>query len=147
MGLWLTKLLQLGCIKKPDLITVMSIIISSICSHLVMISRASLGRNAQAALRCQCLVKPNNRRSFAAQVSPSFSYEIGDASGIKFASRDLPGPTTYLAVVAKAGTRYQPFPGFSDGLEQFAFKVSSVLTQLGDFKSYSRRSFPTRVSF
>ena len=125
----------------------MSTIISSICSHLVMISRASLGRNAKVALRCQCLIKPNNRRSFAAPTSPSFSYETGDASGIKFASRDLPGPTTYLAVVAKAGTRYQPFPGFSNGLEEFAFKVSFVLNQLDDFKSYSRRSFWTRVSF
>ena len=112
-----------------------------------MISRASLGRNAQAALRCQCLIKPNHRRSFAAPTSPSFSYETGDASGIKFASRDLPGPTTYLAVVAKAGTRYQPFPGFSDGLEQFAFKVGSVLNQLGDFKSSSRGAFRMRVSF
>lgn len=87
-----------------------------------MISRTSLGRNAQAALRCQCHIKPSNRRSFAAAASGSFSYETGDASGIKFGSRDLPGPTTHLAVVAKAGTRYQAFPGFSDGLEQFAFK-------------------------
>jgi hypothetical protein len=29
-----------------------------------------------------------------------------------------------LALVAKAGTRYQNLPGFTDGLEKFAFKVS-----------------------
>ena len=42
---------------------------------------------------------------------------------MKFASRDLPGPTTHIAVVAKAGTRYQPLPGFSEALEKFSFKV------------------------
>lgn len=26
-------------------------------------------------------------------------------------------------MVAKAGSRYQPFPGFADALEQFAFQV------------------------
>ena len=88
-----------------------------------MISRGSLGRNAQRALLRQCHPTPSNRRSLAAAASGSFSYETGEAAGVKFASRDLPGPTTHLAVVAKAGTRYQPLPGFSDGLENFAFKV------------------------
>jgi ubiquinol-cytochrome c reductase core subunit 2 len=46
--------------------------------------------------------------------------------GIKYASRDLPGPTTTLTVVAKAGTRYQTQPGYSDALEKFAFKVCST---------------------
>lgn len=112
-----------------------------------MISRASLGRKAQAALRCQCPIKPSNRRGFAAPASGSFSYETGDAHGVKFASRDLPGPTTHLAVVARAGTRYQAFPGFADGLEQFAFKVGSMSSPLGGFEPCNRRYLRTRFSF
>ena len=91
-----------------------------------MISRASLGRNVQATIRCQCHATPSNRRGLAAAASGSFSYETGESVGVKFASRDLPGPTTHLAVVVRAGTRYQPLPGFSEGLEKFAFKVSSA---------------------
>ena len=89
-----------------------------------MISRASLSRNVQLAVRRQGPIHPSNRRGLAAAASGSFSYETGEAVGVKFASRDLAGPTTTLAVVAKAGTRYQVLPGFSNGLEQFAFKVS-----------------------
>ena len=60
----------------------------------------------------------------AATVIPrGFQYETGEASGVKFATRDIPGPTTTLSVVAKAGSRYQPFPGYSELLEKFAFKV------------------------
>ena len=91
-----------------------------------MISRASLGRSAQRALRrthCQCQAQPSNCRGLAAAASGSFTYETGEAAGVKFGSRDLPGPTTHVAVVAKAGTRYQSAPGFTDGLEKFAFKV------------------------
>ena len=90
-----------------------------------MISRSAIGRNAQLALRRQCCVQPANRRGLAAAVSgsTSFSYETTDVAGIKVASRDVSGPTTKLAVVAKAGTRYQSAPGLTTGLEQFAFKV------------------------
>jgi ubiquinol-cytochrome c reductase core subunit 2 len=35
----------------------------------------------------------------------------------------MAGATTTLAVVAKAGTRYQPYPGFADAIEKFGFKV------------------------
>lgn len=63
------------------------------------------------------------KRGFAAPASGSFTYETGDAAGVKYASRDLPAATTTLAVVAKAGSRYQPSPAFSDALEKFAFKV------------------------
>ncbi|KAF4625734.1 hypothetical protein G7Y89_g12427 [Cudoniella acicularis] len=89
-----------------------------------MISRSAIGRNAQLALRRQCCAKPSNRRGLAASVSgsTSFSYETADVSGVKVASRDVAGPTTKLAIVAKAGTRYQPLPGLTVGLEQFAFK-------------------------
>ena len=65
------------------------------------------------------------QRSLAAAASGSFQYETGEASGVKYASRDLPGPTTTLTVVAKAGTRYQPLPGYADALEKFAFKVEA----------------------
>lgn len=92
-------------------------------SLIDMISKATLGRNAQSALRRQCQAYPTNRRGLAAAASGSFSYETGEAAGVKFASRDLPGPTTHIAVVAKAGSRYQPLPGLTDALEQFAFKV------------------------
>lgn len=90
-----------------------------------MISRSAIGRNAQLALRRQCCAKPAIRRGLAATVSgsTSFSYETADVSGVKVASRDIAGPTTKLAVVAKAGTRYQALPGLTNGLEQFAFKV------------------------
>jgi len=87
-----------------------------------MISRSSLGRSAQLALRRQSCAQPANRRGLAAAASGSFQYETGDATGVKIASRDLAGPTTTLAVVAKAGTRYQFLPGLSEGLEKFAFK-------------------------
>lgn len=90
-----------------------------------MISRSAIGRNAQLALRRQCCAQPVNRCGLAATVSgsTSFSYETADVSGVKVASRDVAGPTTKLAVVAKAGTRYQNLPGLTAGLEQFAFKV------------------------
>jgi ubiquinol-cytochrome c reductase core subunit 2 len=90
-----------------------------------MISRSAIGTNAQLVLRRQCCVKPSNRRGLAAAVSGStaFSYDTADVGGVKVASRDVAGPTTKLAVVAKAGTRYQSAPGLTSGLEQFAFKV------------------------
>jgi ubiquinol-cytochrome c reductase core subunit 2 len=73
-------------------------------------------------------VKPTNRRGLAAvsSGSTSFSYESADVGGVKTASRDVAGPTTKLAVVAKAGTRYQSLPGLTVGLEGFAFKVSTI---------------------
>lgn len=112
-----------------------------------MIPRASLARNGQRAFQWQ--TRSKNQRCLATAASGSFSYETGDAGGVKFASRDLPGPTTHLAVVAKAGTRYQPLPGFSEGLEKFSFKNTwkrSALritreTELlgGEYSSYHSR--------
>ena len=90
-----------------------------------MISRCSVGRNTPSALKRQCNVQRSQRRNLAAAASGSFQYQTGDAAGVKFASRDLSGPTTTLAVVAKAGTRYQMLPGLADALEKFAFKVST----------------------
>ena len=111
-----------------------------------MISRTSLGRSAQVCLRRQCHAPATNRRGLAAAASGSFAYETGDASGVKFASRDLPGPTTTLAVVVRAGTRYQPLPGYTEGLEKFAFKVgplewtSAHLTRLITFSTRQPRN-------
>ncbi|KAI9724697.1 MAG: ubiquinol-cytochrome c reductase core subunit 1 [Chrysothrix sp. TS-e1954] len=92
-----------------------------------MVLRHSLGR--QTTRRCltqqsQYLVAPlpASRRGLAAPSSGSFQYETGDASGIKIASRDLAGPTSTVALVAKAGTRYQPLPGLAEGLEKYAFR-------------------------
>jgi ubiquinol-cytochrome c reductase core subunit 2 len=62
--------------------------------------------------------------------STSFSYESTDVNGIKVASRDIAGPTTKLAVVAKAGTRYQSLPGLTSSLEEFAFKVNAYAEHL-----------------
>ena len=85
-----------------------------------MISRAAPVRQGQQALRSTLQLQPT--RCLATAASGSFNYEAGEAAGVKLASRALPGPTTHLAVVAKAGTRYQPLPGYSEGLEKFAFK-------------------------
>lgn len=88
-----------------------------------MLSRSSFGRQAQRALQRQCRAQPANRRGLAAPASGSFNYDTGDASGIKYASRDMSGPTTTLALVSKAGTRYQYLPGLTEGLEKYAYRV------------------------
>lgn len=88
-----------------------------------MISRSTLTKSAQQAVRRSGSIQPLQRRGFAAAAS-SGAFETTDVSGLKVASRDAHGPTTKLAVVAKAGTRYQPLPGLTVGLEEFAFKVS-----------------------
>ncbi|TPX10582.1 uncharacterized protein E0L32_008468 [Thyridium curvatum] len=89
-----------------------------------MISRSAVTRGTQLALRRQgCAFA--QRRGYAAAAaigSESGSYEPTDIAGIKVAHKDAHGPTTKLAVVAKAGTRYQPLPGLTIGLEEFAFK-------------------------
>ena len=95
-----------------------------------MLSRSAVTRRAQRVLR-----QPwsSSTRSYAAASSTPFQYQAGDASGIKFASRDMPGPVATLAVVAKAGTRYQIYPGLAEGLEHFAFKVNNAF--LHDMKT------------
>ncbi|KAL2135796.1 hypothetical protein VTI74DRAFT_6862 [Chaetomium olivicolor] len=86
-----------------------------------MISRPALTRGSQLALRRQG-AQQLAQRGFAAVASPKASYEPTTIAGVKVASRDDNGPTTRLAVVAKAGTRYEPLPGLTVGLEEFAFK-------------------------
>lgn len=100
-----------------------------------MIGRSALTRGAQLALRRQNGAKLAQRRAYAATAGASTetaSFESTEINGIKVASRDPRSPTTRLTVVAKAGTRYQPMPGLSVGLEEFAFKASRpVITASG----------------
>lgn len=88
-----------------------------------MLSRSALGRHTQRAARRSW---QQQNRGLAAPASGSFTYESGDAQGIKFASRDIPGPVSSLAIVAKAGTRYQAFPGLTEALQLYAFKVRQI---------------------
>ena len=85
-----------------------------------MLSRRAVTRRGRQTLRI--VVSSPNQRCLATAASGTFTYQTGDAGGVKFASRDLPGPTTHLAIVAKAGSRFEPLPGYADGLEKFAFK-------------------------
>lgn len=87
-----------------------------------MLSRSTACRAAQRAVRQQAARQPQ-RRGLAAPASGSFQYQSGDAKGVKYASRDFAGPTTTLALVAKAGTRFQTLPGLTEGLANFAFRV------------------------
>lgn len=88
-----------------------------------MVLRQSLGRHATRIVRNPIAPTPACRRGLAAQSSGSFQYESGDTAGVKHASRDLAGPTSTLALVSRAGTRYQTLPGLAEGLEKFAFRV------------------------
>ncbi|GAW22053.1 hypothetical protein ANO14919_115880 [Xylariales sp. No.14919] len=96
-----------------------------------MLSRTALSRGAQFAARRQ---GGSQLRGYAAAASSSiptsFAYETADVAGVKVATRDSRGPTTKLAVVAKAGTRYEPAPGLTVGLEEFAFKNTASRSAL-----------------
>jgi len=89
-----------------------------------MLCRSALTRGSQLAAR-QAGVQKLAQRGFAAAAAaaPKSSYEPTTIAGVKVAARDDNGPTTRLAVVAKAGTRYEPLPGLTVGLEEYAFKV------------------------
>lgn len=88
-----------------------------------MLSRTTACRGAQRAAR---QLSSTQKRGLAAPASGSFQYQSGEAKGVKFASRDFAGPTTTLALVAKAGTRYQSLPGLTEGLANFAFRVCTA---------------------
>ncbi|KAI0539171.1 ubiquinol-cytochrome C reductase complex CORE protein 2 precursor [Xylaria digitata] len=97
-----------------------------------MLSRTALSRGAQLAARRQ---GGSQLRGYAAaaagsSIPTSFAYETADVAGVKVATRDFRGPTTKLAVVAKAGTRYEPAPGLTVGLEEFAFKNTASRSAL-----------------
>lgn len=92
-----------------------------------MISRSAIARGGRLALR-RPICAQVAQRGFGSPApgtpgTASASYEPADIAGIKVASKDAHGPTTRLALVAKAGTRYQPMPGLTVGLEEFAFKA------------------------
>ncbi|KAL4894627.1 Metalloenzyme, LuxS/M16 peptidase-like protein [Aspergillus ambiguus] len=84
-----------------------------------MLSRSSFARNAPRALQKQCSVTgASGRRGMASATQ----FDVSESSGVKVANRETAGPTGTLALVAKAGSRYQPFPGFAEALDEFAFK-------------------------
>lgn len=85
----------------------------------MMLLRSTFSRNASRALQS------NGLRGMASAVTPGPRYDVSEAAGVKVANRDVVGATGSLVLVAKAGPRYQPFPGFSEALESFAFKVRS----------------------
>ncbi|KAI0376589.1 LuxS/MPP-like metallohydrolase [Hypomontagnella monticulosa] len=98
-----------------------------------MFSRSALSRGAQLAARRQGCSQLAQRRAYAAAASSARSalnYDTAEVAQVKVATRDSHGPTTKLAVVAKAGTRYQPAPGLTVGLEEFAFKSTEKRTAL-----------------
>ncbi|KAK2746233.1 ubiquinol-cytochrome c reductase core subunit 1 [Myotisia sp. PD_48] len=88
----------------------------------MMLPRASIGRNAARALRCNGNKQTVQRRGMAAAAAQPFEYAAGESAGVKLACRELPGPTSTLTVVAKGGSRYEPFQGYAEVLEKFAFK-------------------------
>ncbi|PYI12146.1 ubiquinol-cytochrome C reductase complex core protein 2 [Aspergillus sclerotiicarbonarius CBS 121057] len=89
----------------------------------MMLSRSTFSRNAPRALQKQCSAAgASSRRGMASAATPGLQYDVTESAGVKVANREVAGPTGTLALVAKAGSRYQPVPGFSDALEQFAFK-------------------------
>lgn len=92
-----------------------------------MLSRQAISRGIQLAARRQRGAQLRGYAAAAAadsSIPTSFAYEVADVAGVKVATRDSHGPTTKLAVVAKAGTRYETAPGLTVGLEEFAFKAS-----------------------
>ncbi|KAE8348595.1 Metalloenzyme, LuxS/M16 peptidase-like protein [Aspergillus coremiiformis] len=88
-----------------------------------MLSRSTFSRNAPRALQKRCSAAGvHGCRNMASAATPGLQYDVTDVDGVKLANREVAGPTATLALVAKAGPRHQPFPGFSDALQQFAFK-------------------------
>ncbi|KAI9670160.1 MAG: ubiquinol-cytochrome c reductase core subunit 1 [Caeruleum heppii] len=87
-----------------------------------MLGRTLVRRSGHFALSRPSHNPVTHARCFTAAASGTFNYDVGDAAGVKTASRNLSGPTTTLSVVARAGTRYQSLPGLAEGLEKFAFK-------------------------
>ncbi|KAI3327556.1 ubiquinol-cytochrome C reductase complex CORE protein 2 precursor [Xylariaceae sp. AK1471] len=96
-----------------------------------MLSRTAFSRGVQLAARRQGRSQLRGYAAAAGSSIPnSFAYETADVAGVKVATRDSRGPTTKLAIVAKAGTRYEPAPGLTVGLEEFAFKNTASRSAL-----------------
>ncbi|KJK81574.1 Cytochrome b-c1 complex subunit 2 [Metarhizium anisopliae BRIP 53293] len=113
-----------------------------------MISRSSLAKSAQQAVRRSCSVQSLQRRGFAAAAATG-AFETTDVSGLKVASRDAHGPTTKLAIVAKAGTRYQPLPGLTNTQRRSALRITRESELLGGQlnASHTREALVLEASF
>lgn len=124
MKLAATSSLHTACVdsRSPNYVSLFPSIIFLYQTARMILRHGASSRAAQG-LRQRPLVTHTTRRGLAAPSSGTFAYQSGEAGGVKLASRDLAGPTATLAVIAKAGTRYQPFPGLAEGLEKFAFRV------------------------
>ena len=116
-------------------------------NYFTMVCRSALRRNVQAVTSWQSSAQPSSRRGLAAVASGAFQYQLGEAAGVKTASRDLTGATTTLALVAKAGTRYQNLPGFTDGLEGFAFKVRCSPDHHSAERKQKHVELPSRLTY
>lgn len=86
-----------------------------------MIARTALQRQAQRVVRQSW--HQSTRGYASASAGASLQYQQGDASGLKFASRDNSGAVSTVALVSKAGTRYQTLPGLAEALDRYAFRV------------------------
>jgi ubiquinol-cytochrome c reductase core subunit 2 len=84
-----------------------------------MIARSAVSRQVQRTLRQSC---QQPTRGYAA-ASSSFQYQSADSNGIKIASRDIAGPVSTVAIVSRAGTRYETWPGLAEALDRYAFRV------------------------
>jgi len=64
------------------------------------------------------------------------------SAGLTVATLDLPGPASSVAVVLRAGSRYEPgdAPGVSHYLKDYAFRVGSCLARVSSLVSRVDRS-------
>ncbi|KAL2817233.1 Metalloenzyme, LuxS/M16 peptidase-like protein [Aspergillus cavernicola] len=117
-----------------------------------MLSRSAISRNAPRAFQSAA-----SHRGMASAAS-GLQYDVSEAAGVKLANREPAGVTGTIALVAKAGSRYQPFPGFSDALELFAFQSTLKRSALritrevellgGEFSStHSRENIVLKTKF
>ncbi|KAF8468343.1 Metalloenzyme, LuxS/M16 peptidase-like protein [Kalaharituber pfeilii] len=87
-----------------------------------MLGRRSLSRATNQWLRAAPKApKCSRNMAAAANVNP-FQFEASEAQGVKIASRDDGAPTTSLALVIRAGSRYESAPGLAHALQHFTWK-------------------------
>ncbi|KAF8544497.1 Metalloenzyme, LuxS/M16 peptidase-like protein [Trichophaea hybrida] len=93
-----------------------------------MLARSTIARGIP---QCCSKISSSTRRGMAAAAAAHpFHYSVGDAAGVKVASRDDGGPTTSLAVVVRGGSRYETAPGLAHGLTNWAFKNTTKRSAL-----------------
>jgi len=91
-----------------------------------MLARGSIARRSSQWLKSSSTNIPS--RAFASPAINPFTYQLSDAAGIKVVSKDIGSPTSSLAVVVKAGSRYENAPGVAHGLQHYGFKVGILLS-------------------